>query len=70
MENRLSSFERTSVEGIEQRLSHCWCYDLRSDYINNRLWSGERAIYVAFGLRIRQWLDSYSPLRVKTKEII
>ena len=52
------------LKELEARLAHIWCYDIRQDYINNRLWTGERAIYVALGMRLRPWLDSYPRLRL------
>lgn len=52
------------LDELEERLAHIWCYDIRQDYIHNRLWTGERAIYVALGMRSRQWLDAHPRLRL------
>ena len=51
------------ITELEQNIAHAWSHGVRRDYIQNRLWKGERAVYVSLGRYLRPWLDLYPNIR-------
>lgn len=55
------------IDEIERILIHTWCYDVRNDYMKDRLWNDERSVQLSLAQGLRKWIDLHEELRVWTE---